>query len=161
MPKGGLEFRRDAILGAGMLAGLLFVLFEMTATAFMRGPSYFVMPLKMIGAIILGPVALEPTPLWDALATTGILLHIALSLTFASIFAAVVSREWSTAALAIAGMMFGFSLWILNFYLVAPIAGWWWFRQSSSPIIQIIAHVCFYGCSVGWLLSRARLKLPT
>jgi hypothetical protein len=154
-----LPFRGDVILSAGILAGLSFALFEMIAAALVQGPNFFFMPLRMIGAIVLGPSALEPTASLVVAAVTGTLVHMLLSITFASLFAAMVSRDWSFGSLAVGGMLFGFSLWILNFYVVAPLAGWLWFVQDSNPVVQFIAHVFFFGYTVGWVLSRSRLEL--
>jgi hypothetical protein len=39
----------------GIIAGIVFALFEMIAAALMMGADAFVMPLRMIGAIALGP----------------------------------------------------------------------------------------------------------
>jgi hypothetical protein len=48
---------------------------------------------------------------------------------------------------------------MLNFYVIAPLAGWWWFLQISNPVVQFVAHVFLFGDTVGWLLSRSRLEL--
>jgi hypothetical protein len=72
----GLKFRGSTILGAGVVAGLLFALFEMVASALMQGPSFLYMPLRMIGAIILGPAALQATYPLDVAAVVGVLLHL-------------------------------------------------------------------------------------
>jgi uncharacterized membrane protein len=56
-----LTFSGSTIIGAGFMAGLLFALFEMIAAALMQNPNSLFMPLRMIGAIVLGPAALEPT----------------------------------------------------------------------------------------------------
>ncbi len=155
MPRVAIQFRGNAILGASVVAGLLFLLFEMVATALLQGLNYFFMPLRMIGAIVLGPTALEPTAPLTVTALTAVLVHMLLSVTFTSVFAAMVSRDWSTGPLAIAGMMFGFSLWILNVYIIAPLAGWLWFPQGSNPIVQFVAHVFFFGYPLSFWLSRS------
>jgi hypothetical protein len=113
----------------------------------------------MIGAIVLGPSALEPTYSLGAAAATGVLVHIVLSVAFAFVLAAVVSPAWSLGQLAIAGMTFGLIIWMVNFYGIAPFAGWWWFPERSNPVVQFVAHVFFFGCPVGWFLARSRVAL--
>ncbi|RWM80607.1 MAG: hypothetical protein EOR83_25535, partial [Mesorhizobium sp.] len=44
---------------AGIVAGIVFAAFEMAASAFMMGAEASFMPLRMIGAIALGPEALD------------------------------------------------------------------------------------------------------
>jgi uncharacterized membrane protein YagU involved in acid resistance len=141
------------------MAGLLFALFEMIAAALMQNPNSLFMPLRMIGAIVLGPAALEPTYSLGVAAVTGVLLHLTLSVIFAFVFAALVSPAWSSGELALAGMAFGFCLWVVNFYGIASVAGWSWFPQRTHPIMQVVAHAFFFGCPLGWLLARSRLTL--
>jgi uncharacterized membrane protein YagU involved in acid resistance len=141
------------------MAGLLFALFEMIAAALVQNPNFLFMPLRMIGAIVLGSAALEPTYSLGVAAVTGVLVHLTLSLIFAFIFAALVSPAWTVAELAIAGTVFGLCLWAVNFHAIAPVAGWSWFPQRTNPIVQVVAHALFFGCPLGWLLARSRLTL--
>jgi Na+/H+-dicarboxylate symporter len=64
-------------------------------------------------------------------AMTGV-IHVVLSILFTAIFTVVASAVatmtmgelLSTAgSLALAGILFGISLWLVNFYLIAPVAG--------------------------------------
>ena len=159
MTRVGLTFQASAILGAGVLAGLLFALFEMMAAALMQGSNALFMPLRMIGAIVLGPAALEPTYALGVAAVTGVLVHIVLSVALAFVFAAMVPPAWNRGSLAFAGIAFGLFLWIMNFYVIAPFAGWSWFPERTNPVVQLVAHTFFYGCPLGWLLARSRLAL--
>ena len=63
----------------GIVAGIIFAMFEMIVTASMMGPDAFFMPLRMIGAIALGKAALEPAySLWSA-GLAGVVVHMVLS----------------------------------------------------------------------------------
>ena len=155
----GLTFQGIAILGAGFLAGLLFAVFEMIAAALLQGPNSLFIPLRMIGAIVLGPAALEPTYALGVAALTGVLVHLGLSVAFAFVFSAMASPAWNRGRLAIAGIAFGLFLWIMNLYLIAPLAGWSWFPERSNPVVQLVAHAFFFGCPLAWLLARSRLAL--
>ena len=99
---------------------------------------------------------------------TGVIVHMILSAAFAGVFAAIASALATTAAgdllstprgLALAGMVFGTALWLVNFYIVAPMAGWTWFPEQSNPVVQFLAHAIFFGAPVGWMLGRSRADI--
>jgi hypothetical protein len=61
----------------------------MLAAAMLMGPNAAAMPLRMIGAMVLGEQALDPGyPLMTA-AMTGMVVHLILSIVFTGIFAAI------------------------------------------------------------------------
>jgi hypothetical protein len=68
----------------------------------------------------------------------------------------MVSREWSADALVIADMMFGFSLWILNCYVIAPLAGWVVAVTGQQSCDPVRWHVFFFGGPVGRFLARSQ-----
>ena len=49
-------------------------------------------------------------------------------------------------------------LWVVNFYLIAPIFGWTWFPEMTDPLVQFVAHAGFFGVPLGlyvaWALRR-------
>lgn len=141
---------------AGIIGGLIFAVFEMVATAVMTGPDAAFMPLRMIGGIALGAQALDPGyPLITA-AIAGVLVHMVLSIAFAIVFAVIIPPTVTSGTLALLGIGFGIGLWIVNFFVIAPLAGWNWFPEQTNPIIQLVAHSLFFGCPVAWYLARAR-----
>jgi hypothetical protein len=146
---------------AGIIGGLIFAVFEMMVTAVMMGPEAAFMPLRMIGGIALGAQALDPGyPLITA-AIAGVLVHMVLSIAFAVVFAAIVPATVTSGTLGLLGIGFGIGLWIVNFFVIAPVAGWNWFPEQTNPIVQILAHGLFFGCPVGWYLGRTRqIALP-
>jgi hypothetical protein len=111
----------------GVIAGLVFALFETIAATVMEGFGAMFMPIRMISGIVLGPAALDPTyPLVTAL-IAGVLLHVVLSAIFGAIIGAIgfalpavshVSGRWLLATTSL-----GFALWIVNFYVIAPATG--------------------------------------
>jgi hypothetical protein len=147
---------------AGIIGGLIFAAFEVVATAVMMGPDAAFMPLRMIGGIALGAQALDPSyPLVNA-AVAGVLVHMVLSIAFAIVFAAIVPVTVSSGTLTLLGMGFGIVLWIVNFFVIAPVAGWNWFPEQTNPIVQFLAHSLFFGCPVGWYLGREqRMAIST
>jgi len=144
---------RTGALG-GFVAGLVFAAFEMTMTAAMMGMDAFFMPLRMIGAILLGPMALDPSyPLLNA-SLAGLAVHVPLAILYGVIFAIVIGGLRSAAADTTLGAIYGLGLWLINFYLIAP-AAFPWFLMSS-PLVQFIAHTFFFGAVLGWFVWRSR-----
>lgn len=155
-----VRYGLGSIVTAGITAGIIFAAFEMFAAALMMGPAAIGMPLRMIGAMILGAAALEPGyPLVTA-AAAGIGVHLVLSVVFTAIFAAIAPPLLTAAGfastssnLAAAGVLFGTGLWLVNFYLIAPAAGWSWFPDQTDPVVQFVAHAFLFGGVVGWMLG--------
>lgn len=138
------------VLEAGLLAGLVFAIFEVTAATVLGGPSQAFVPLRLIGAIALGPHALEPGYSLVAAASVGLLVHLILSMLFAAIFAVLVPSTFATRSEVELGMFYGFMLWLSNFYLIGPALGWAWFAQQTTPLVQLTAHVVAFGAVLGW-----------
>jgi hypothetical protein len=138
----------------GIVAGIIFALFEMIVTAAMMGAEAFFMPLWMIGAIALGPAALEPSySLWAA-GLAGLVVHMVLAVIYGGAFALVFGGLRSASADVGIGAVYGFALWLLNFYVIAPQAFPWFL--DADPIVQFIAHTFFFGAVLGWTMYRAR-----
>ena len=147
--------RRWLVPGAllGVVAGVAFALFEMIAASAM-GDGFW-MPLRMIGAIILGEGALETSYSLTQAALVGAVLHMVLSGLYGAVFGvlcALVHALRTNRGLLVAGAsLYGLGLWIVNFYVIAPIAFEWF--QDADPIVQFVAHTFFYGALLGALLA--------
>lgn len=165
MARVALQHGLGAITLTGVAAGLVFAIFEMVAAAMLMGAGAALMPLRMIGALVLGPAALDPGYSLAAAAMTGVIVHLVLSVTFTAVFTFIVSAI-STATLGevvatpgsivLAGVLFGVALWLVNFYIVAPAAGWTWFPEQTNAGVQFFAHGFFFGAPTGWILTRLR-----
>jgi hypothetical protein len=166
-----MRYGLGTVVAIGIVAGIIFAVFEMVAAAILMGPEAAVMPLRMIGAIVLGPAALDPGYSLITAALAGVIVHLVLSILFTGIFAVVASaitvtfgREFlsTPGSLALAGVGFGIALWLVNFYIVAPVAGWMWFPERTNPLVQFLAHAFFFGAPIGWMLGRTRAAIgPT
>lgn len=143
----------------GAIAGIVFSMFEMAWGYLTGGMEMAVAPLRMIGGIALGSQALEPTyPLLTA-AVAGVLVHMPLSMMYGAAFALAVGAiapRSGTGALVVAGIVVGLALWVVNFYIVGPAAGWTWFAQMTDPVVQAVAHGAFFGIPLGLYVSRFR-----
>jgi hypothetical protein len=138
----------------GIVAGIIFAAFEMIVSAAMMGPEAFFMPLRMIGAIALGPAALEPSYSLFGAGLAGLVVHVLLAVIYGGAFALVFGGLRSATADVSIGAVYGFALWLLNFYVIAPIAFPWF--VEANPIVQFIAHTFFFGAALGWYMYWAR-----
>ncbi|MBI4493405.1 MAG: hypothetical protein HY690_11510 [Chloroflexi bacterium] len=149
---------QHGILG-GIIAGIVFAMFEMVVAAAMMGADAFFMPLRMIGAIVLGPQALDPSYSLATAAVVGAATHMMLSAVFGVILgvlvAAIPGMAGSTVRLIALASAFGLLLWLVNFYVIAPVAGWVWFPNATNPVVQLVAHTFFFGTVLGIYLRWA------
>jgi len=146
---------RQGIVG-GVVAGLVFAAFEMIASAAMMGADAFFMPLRMIGAIVLGPGALEPGYSVWAAGVAGVVVHVILAMIYGVALAILLGGLRSATWEISLGGLYGLSLWLLNFYVIAPMA-FPWFLESST-LVQFIAHTFFFGAVLGWYVGWARSR---
>ncbi len=143
----------------GLIAGVVFILFEMFISGF-SNPTLFG-PLRLISAIVLGRGALPPEPAIGAAVAivVGFIVHFVLAAVFGSIFGAILGAiasgvgvlTESRGVLIGAAMFGGLLLWLVNFYVIAPIAFPWF--TMVSPVVQFFAHTVFYGAAFGLLLA--------
>lgn len=142
----------------GIIAGIFFAMFEMTMAALQMGGEALFMPLRMIGGMVLGEQALSPQTSLVTAGGAGLVVHMMLSAAFgagvALVAAYVPSLRAGTVPLVIWASVAGFALWVVNFYVIAPMAGWRWFPDGTDPIIQFVAHTFFYGSILGLYLDR-------
>jgi len=142
---------------AGIAAGLVFAAYEIVASAIMTGMDAALMPLRMIGAILLGAEALEPSYSLLTAALAGVTVHGVLSVVYGAAFAALAGGLRSGAAIVGLATLFGFGLWLLNFYLIAP-AAFPWFADANAAV-QFFGHAFFFGSVLGFALWRAHERL--
>jgi hypothetical protein len=148
---------------AGLIAGFTFIGFQLVATAFLSGPATAPLPLRSISAMVLGPAALASSYSLLAVIITGLVIHLFLSSVFGVLFAVMAMRIAhategellaTTGQLALAGTTFGTVLWLVNFYVVAPLAGWTWFPGNTHHVTAFLGHAFFFGCPLGWVFGR-------
>ncbi len=141
----------------GMIAGIVFLLFEMFVSVALGGP--FLMPLIMIGSIVLGTQALSPAfPLATA-ALAGIFLHLTLSAIFGVTFVYLLAfgRQLGASGpmLLLYGSLFGLALWIVNFQILGRFL-WPQFLMADQLWMGFIAHTFFYGTVIGGYIAAVR-----
>jgi hypothetical protein len=147
----------QGIIG-GIVAGIIFAIFEMAVAAMQMGGEALFMPLRMIGGIALGEQALDPSTSLLVAVAAGLVVHMILSAAYGGaiggVAAAVPLLRSGTLPLVAWASVAGLALWIVNFYAIAPIAGWRWFPEETDPLIQFVAHTFFFGSVLGLYLDR-------
>ncbi len=152
------DWVKHGLIG-GIIGGLVFAMFEMVMAAVLNGADAFFMPLRMIGAMVLGQQALQPDYSLIAAALAGVAVHMVLSMIFGLAVTAaaryIPALSTSTTTLLTWTSIAGLGLWIVNFYVIAPIAGWNWFPDNANAVVQFFAHVFFFGTALGIYLNAA------
>lgn len=137
---------------AGIVAGIVFAMFEMIVAA-IQGMGFFA-PLRMIAAIVLGEGTLEPSSSLTSAVVAGLIVHMMLSAVYGLVMALVV-RAWTLLQqplwLVVGATIYGFVLWILNFFVIAPVAFPWF--GMADDLVQFVAHTFFFGTVLGALLA--------
>lgn len=141
---------------AGIVAGIVFAAFEMIVTALMMGAEAFFMPLRMIGAIALGPEALDPGYSIVTASVAGVIVHVVLAIIYGVIFGEIAAMLRGPVAFIGAGSTFGLALWLINFYVIAP-AAFPWFLETN-PLVQFIGHTFFFGSVLGYYLWKSHQR---
>lgn len=147
----GLDERLGAGMGLGLVAGGVFIAFEVVVAAiFGPGP---LGPVRMISAIFLGPGAMEPVATVAPLVGIGLLVHFLLSAVYGGVFLAVAGglEDRGRGALVGSGVAFGLALWVVNFYLLSPSLFPWF--EMANPVVQFFAHALFFGGALGFLVA--------
>lgn len=152
---------RAGLVG-GIIAGIVFAMFEMIMAAVLNGTEAFFVPLRMIGAIGLGTSALDPTGSLLTAGGAGLVIHMALSMMYGVAVAAVLARvpalsRTTTSTVAVASAA-GFGLWVFNFFVLARIFGWTWFPDTQNIAVQFIAHTVMFGSVLGLVIDRLAFR---
>ena len=83
---------RAGLVG-GVVAGIVFAMFEMITAALLNGSEAFFMPLRMIGAIGVGSSALDPASSLLSAGAAGLVIHMALSMMYGVAVAAALALD--------------------------------------------------------------------
>jgi len=149
-------------LVSGVLAGIVFAMFEMVMAVVLSGSEAFFMPLRMIGAIAVGTSALDPAGSLLTAGGAGLVVHMALSMMYGvavgAALALVPALSRSTASTVAVASLAGFGLWILNFFVLAGIFGWTWFPDTQNIAVQFVAHTFMFGSVLGLVLDRLAFR---
>ena len=130
-----------AAIKAGLIAGLIFMMLEMLLVATIGGGSPWAPP-RMIGAMILGDGVLPPPADFDpTVFVVAMVIHFALSILLALLFALIADAlRLSTTVAAVAGLLFGLAVYVVNFYGMTSLFPWFAMARNG---ISVFAHGIF------------------
>lgn len=145
--------------GLGLIAGLLFAIVEMLASAAMGAPAW--MPLRMFASVVLGQDALTTTSLGTAV-VVGTITHLVLAALFGFIYGLLCSglsseSRTNTARQSALGLLFGTALWLVNFQIIARLAYPWFL--DTNQVAQWLMHALAYGLPLGLMLAGSERRV--
>lgn len=135
-----------AAVGAGLIAGAIFLALEMILVGTVGGGSPWAPP-RMIAAIVLGSEVLPPPATFDLfIVLVAAAVHFALSVVFGLLLGWAISRwRLALATAALAGLAFGLAVYVLDFYAMTFLFPWFAMARNT---ISIVAHAVF-GLALG------------
>lgn len=145
-------------LGFGIVAGVIFALAEIFATAIMGDPA--LMPLQLFASIVMGQEAFAATAGGGVL-FIGVIVHLVLSASFGLIygvinaqFNATTQTNWGRQVWL--GLAFGVGLWLVNFQIIARILYPWFL--GTSQFAQVVLHALFFGLPLSLMYASAERR---
>jgi hypothetical protein len=148
--KEGLEF--------GLGAGIIFATVEIAGATMMgSGP---VMSVRMLASVVLGHAAFDTATVAKVLLVGGV-VHLALSAIFGVAYGLFAGRlppnmQTSLSKQAWLGLVFGATLWLVNFRLVSVIF-YPWFLQMPQ-VLQMFLHATFFGLPLALMYAVAERR---
>lgn len=126
---------------AGLIAGLVFLVLEMVLVATIGGGSAWAPP-RMIGAMVLGEGVLPPPATFDlGVVMVAMAVHFVLAILLGIVFALIAGKAgWGAGMTAVAGLVFGLIVYVVNFYGMTAIFPWFAMARNG---ISIFAHAMF------------------
>jgi hypothetical protein len=136
---------------AGLIAGAVFLMLEMSMVWLFMGESPWAPP-RMIAAMVLGEGVLpmppdKPATFNFGIVMTAMIVHFLLAIIYGLIGAAIVAHRMGYGAAIALGALAGLAIYLINFYPIAN-ALFPWFAMARNWI-SIFAHVVF-GAVAGW-----------
>ena len=135
-------FSVRAALSASIIAGLVFAVLDAGLGWVLRGISPLT-PLRMIGAIVLGPAALSPPDTFDVtIALVAIATHLVLSAAYGTLLALLMPAVDIAWGLLLGGF-YGLALYYINFYGFNAFSPWFavqrdWVSVGSHFVFGVV-----------------------
>ena len=123
------------VLG-GLIAGMIFAVATMWFVTSIGLPART--PLLMISTIVLGDDAMATG---EADSSIGLIVHVMLSIAYGIVFALLARRLRTNGDVALAGLLYGGLLYLVNFQILARVA-FGTFRMANQPF-EVTVHLVF------------------
>ncbi len=126
-------------VGAGFVGGWVFLVVELALLPTVEHvPSSWFM--RLLAAFVAGPVTLTwPAAQNAAIVLDGLVPHFVLSLGFAYLLCRV-QDELSLPGAVLASLLLGFAIYLVDFYLLAPVFPWFTTVRGG---VTIAAHLAY------------------
>jgi hypothetical protein len=142
----------NAALWAGLISGLVFLLVDILLSAAILGSPWVY--LRIIASLILGTAVLPPPATFDlSVFLVAVVIQVLLSLVYAGLLAVIIHR-WGLIVGILGGALFGFAIYLINFYTLSFFFPW--FYPYRSWII-LWGHVLF-GALAGGLYEALEVE---
>lgn len=132
----GVSERVIRSLAGGVIAGGVFIVVTMWFASSVGDPANG--PLMMISTMVQGEAAMEAG---TASLVVGLIVHTVLSILFALVFSIAASRMRTNGTVALAGVVYGALLYVVNFLLTAPLA-FPIFQMANQPF-ELAIHIVY------------------
>jgi hypothetical protein len=146
-----------AALLAGLLAGVV-DLALLAATAWAQGHNVWV-NMRHTAAILMGPGVLPPPATFDLLLfIVSTIVHFGLSMIYGVIVAFFVGgANWRIGLMI--GVAVGFAIYVVNYYVFAPLL-FPWLVESRSGMVPTLIHPVFGAIAAAAYLKLRRATAP-
>lgn len=132
---------------AGIVAGAVYIALQILLTPLAGQGSPWAVP-RMIAAIVLGAdVAPPPASFESGMLLTALILHFILSVVYAIVLAAILSRvQLGSRAVLATGAAFGAVLYLVNYHGFTALFPWF---AMGRTWVSVLAHLVF-GLAAAW-----------
>lgn len=149
----GHSLWREGAIG-GLVAAVVYTAFVEIVNVAANGLGAFFVPFRQIGAMLLGPQALDPAYSVVTATLAGTVIHFALAAAFGILVAWIANavNTRSASVLIALGALLGLGLYALNVFVIFP-ATFPWFL-ANDRLAQSVGHALFGGVTGAWLAWR-------
>jgi hypothetical protein len=132
----------------GVLAGSAYALAQAAMSGLQGRP--LIEPLRLTASLVLGGTALDPESLSPP--AVGLFVHLMISAFYGVVFLflhwELKRHDETRERLILDGALFGFAIWVINFFVIAPRA-YPQFLVLDPVWIGLVAHAFFFGAALG------------
>ena len=141
-------------LVGGVVAGVLLLALEVV----LNSTTDVLAPFRMLASVFLAEAAMSESAPVGTVVLVGLLDNALVSGFWGLVFGLALAcrrNGWTSGGVVTLGILFGAAVWLLDFYLFAPLF-WPWIHQLSS-VSLFIGHAFFFGLPLGvWVSFRTQ-----